>query len=357
MFWVRDRHGRKREFHDADGYRSAMALSGPGSVMGMTWRGLDGDEDEVLSETPPREWEAAVEAVRERRRWIYLNGDCWHMALALRRLWGLPLCAVMNDGEGVRDGRRMSHVGARIPSGGFLDVRGYLATEEAFCAGTGAPGACGIQDVTVEDVRAELDHYADGDARDWENPVAHPFCAETEGVARLLFSGLMGPPMADEDLTHGEAEVAEIVRSLGGPMVAADAGTVAAAAGFVMEKWLERHDRMAEDHETAFGKKWDRTRPEDLSGSCKFSSLFVAACFGGTVRGNERHQFAVVDGEIVDLNAQAADVHGNPAAYRHDPAFFGNPDHLESLVSCVPRVKEWLREFSEAIRPRSGPGH
>jgi hypothetical protein len=39
---------------------------------------------------------------------------------------------------------------------------------------------------------------------------------------------------------------------------------------------------------------------------------------------------------------------------RHDPAFWGNPEHVEALASCVPRVDAWVARFlaSRVPRPR-----
>lgn len=90
--------------------------------------------------------------------------------------------------------------------------------------------------------------------------------------------------------------------------------------------------------------------PEDLSRACKFCSLFARHLFGGEIRGNEEHQFLVLpSGDILDLGEGAQDILALEAPYAHDPAFWGCPDHLESLESCLPRVESWVRLFETCI--------
>jgi hypothetical protein len=114
---------------------------------------------------------------------------------------------------------------------------------------------------------------------------------------------------------------------------------VEAARAFVFAKWKERAaERMEKE-------------PVDLSRSCKFGSLFVKMVFGGHVEGHVDHQYNVVGGEIVDLSADAADVRRLALPYRHDPLFFGNEEHLESLASCFARVEGWAAEFAPAAAP------
>jgi hypothetical protein len=147
-------------------------------------------------------------------------------------------------------------------------------------------------------------------------------------------------------------------------MLPATPENIARAKAFVMKKWIERHYEQ--------NGSYDRPppAPTDLSNACKFSSLFAQAIFGGKLRGNEGHQFVELpDGQRLDLNFDAADVirmttrfeqdgkkgwlkyhgdefeewHGDP--YSHDPKFFGNPDHINSMKSILPRVKDWVHEF------------
>ena len=108
---------------------------------------------------------------------------------------------------------------------------------------------------------------------------------------------------------------------------------------FVFSKWQER------------AAEKGLAPPVDLSGSCKFSSMFAARVFGLEMAGNWDHQFCLTpEGEVLDLNEGAADIAQLEDAYRHDKEFWLNPDHAESMDSCYPRVKAWLREFSETLR-------
>ena len=109
------------------------------------------------------------------------------------------------------------------------------------------------------------------------------------------------------------------------------------AKEFVLQKWRER------------AAERGHAEPEDLSSSCKFSSLFVQAIFGGQIQGNYEHQYVVLNGEIIDLNKDAADVKSMDDPHTHDESWFGNDGHLDSLESCKPRVKDWVREFKSSL--------
>ena len=90
--------------------------------------------------------------------------------------------------------------------------------------------------------------------------------------------------------------------------------------------------------------------PVDLSGSCKFTSMFAAEIFGGEMRGNEEHQFCqLAGGRIIDLNHDAADVQRMEDPHVHDPGFWGNPDHAASLESCRSRVGLWVSQFLQEM--------
>ena len=93
-----------------------------------------------------------------------------------------------------------------------------------------------------------------------------------------------------------------------------------------------------------------RPPPDDLSGSCKFSSMLVAAVFGLRMRGNADHQFCVTgDDEVIDLNEDASDVRALERPHRHDPRFWMSPDHAASLASCEPRVARWAATLRDRI--------
>lgn len=73
--------------------------------------------------------------------------------------------------------------------------------------------------------------------------------------------------------------------------------------------------------------------------AASLAACFTKLLFGGCIEGATSllHQFNVIDDEIFDLNANAADTKLHNA-YSHDESFIGNEDHVESRISCVPRV-------------------
>jgi hypothetical protein len=109
------------------------------------------------------------------------------------------------------------------------------------------------------------------------------------------------------------------------------------AQAFCLKMWRERAAEMG------------RPEPADLSLSCKFTSLFLRSLIGGEIRGNWDHQFVELDGQIFDLNKDTENVRSIDDPYRHDDLFIGNPEHLDSLDSCVPRIKLWRERFLQEV--------
>jgi hypothetical protein len=126
------------------------------------------------------------------------------------------------------------------------------------------------------------------------------------------------------------------------------------AQAFVMNKWLERFNEKKQSWEKLGGEYGEKS-PLDLSGSCKFSSLFAASVFGGEVQGNEYHQYCVIDKLIIDLNKDAKDVNDLEDPYYHDDGFFGSRDHMASMKFCKERVNAWLKEFPSYLNPKVIP--
>ena len=112
------------------------------------------------------------------------------------------------------------------------------------------------------------------------------------------------------------------------------------AREFVFVKWKERAQ-----------ERGDKI-PEDLAKSCKFSTLFIKKLFGGSIQGNVDHQYNVIDGKIIDINKDAKDVLRLENPYNHDPKFFGNPEHMDSMKTCIERVNIWVEEFKKGF-PKS----
>jgi hypothetical protein len=117
----------------------------------------------------------------------------------------------------------------------------------------------------------------------------------------------------------------------------------ALAKAFVFRKWCEQAvERRA-------------LVPIDLSGSCKYGSLFMNQVFGGTICGHYQHQYNVICGRIVDLSHDAVDVGRITNPYLHEPDFFAIPEKQASLTSCLPRVERWVLEFLEEIKNSEMP--
>lgn len=112
---------------------------------------------------------------------------------------------------------------------------------------------------------------------------------------------------------------------------------------FVLQKWKER------------ARERGLPEPKDLSNSCKFCTLFVKALHGGEIRGNYHHQFNVINGEIVDLSFDSEDVSKLDDPYEHDEIFWLNPEHKESMKSCKPRVRQWVKEYQSTLFENTSP--
>jgi len=117
----------------------------------------------------------------------------------------------------------------------------------------------------------------------------------------------------------------------------------AQAKVFVFRKWCEQ---AAERHALP---------PTDLSGSCKYGSLFMNQVFGGTICGHYEHQYNIIGGRIVDLSHDAIDVGRITYPYLHEPGFFTIPEKQISLNGCLPRVERWVAQFLEEIEGSEAP--
>ena len=107
------------------------------------------------------------------------------------------------------------------------------------------------------------------------------------------------------------------------------------ARTFLIQKWKDRAVELG------------RPEPDDLTGACKFASLFAQALFGGKLKGNWHHQYVLLpNGEKIDL---VGGMTRDRVDYTHDPEFWNNPEHVESMKSCAPRVKTWTNEFKRKL--------
>ncbi len=85
--------------------------------------------------------------------------------------------------------------------------------------------------------------------------------------------------------------------------------------------------------------------PADLSGSCKYGSLFMQSVYGGGIRGHFAHQYNFIDGRVVDLSHDALDVGRMRQPYLHEPDYFLVPQLQQALAGCAPRALRWAAEF------------
>jgi hypothetical protein len=111
----------------------------------------------------------------------------------------------------------------------------------------------------------------------------------------------------------------------------------AQAKVFVFRKWCER------------AVERGVIAPTDLSGSCKYGSLFMNQVFGGVICGHYEHQYNIISGRIVDLSHDAIDVGRMTNPYLHEPDYFKIPKKQASLNRCLPRVEGWVVQFLAEI--------
>ncbi len=117
-----------------------------------------------------------------------------------------------------------------------------------------------------------------------------------------------------------------------GPL-AYDHARFAHARAFVFRRWCE------------LALERDAPAPSDLSGACKYGSLFVQGVFGGAIEGHYAHQFNRVGGRLVDLGHDALDVGRMRNPYLHDAGYFLIPEYRDRLARCAPRVAAWVAGF------------
>jgi len=111
----------------------------------------------------------------------------------------------------------------------------------------------------------------------------------------------------------------------------------AQAKVFVFRKWCER------------AVERSNPVPTDLSGSCKYGSLFMNQVFGGIICGHYQHQYNIIDERIVDLSHDALDVARMTNPYLHEPDYFDIPEKQAALKRCLPRVNTWVNDFLAEI--------
>jgi len=96
---------------------------------------------------------------------------------------------------------------------------------------------------------------------------------------------------------------------------------------------------------TDFAEERKAQAPGDLSGSCKYGSIFMQSAFGGAIRGHYAHQYNVIGGRRVDLSHDALDVGRMHNPYLHEQDYFQVPELQASLAACTPRAERWASAF------------
>jgi hypothetical protein len=94
--------------------------------------------------------------------------------------------------------------------------------------------------------------------------------------------------------------------------------------------------------------------PQDLSGACRYGSLFMCRLYGGAIRGHYQHQYNDLQGRHVDLSRDAADVQAMRDPWQHEPLYFQVPELQRALQTCLPRVDDWVAQFLSE-NPQSAP--
>lgn len=112
------------------------------------------------------------------------------------------------------------------------------------------------------------------------------------------------------------------------------------ARDFVFARWCE------------IAAERQQPRPGDLSGACKYGSLFVREIFGGVIEGHYAHQFNRVDGRLVDLSHDALDVGRMRNPYLKDLEYFQVPEYHARLLQCMPRVDQWVVDYMHVAGDR-----
>ena len=129
-----------------------------------------------------------------------MHGDCWHLALAINRLYGLPLVAVVHhSGKGSPtdpdpDNRpdRVCHVAAVMPDGRYLDIRGVLVDANALSKDVVHDDNYSVRPIAANEIKVILKDYGvlDDCCSYAVDDRADSFVRKTEIIVRTAFSEL-----------------------------------------------------------------------------------------------------------------------------------------------------------------------
>lgn len=107
------------------------------------------------------------------------------------------------------------------------------------------------------------------------------------------------------------------------------------ASQFALRMWQQRATELG------------REIPDDLSGACKFCSVFARGLWGGAIVGNSEHVFVRRGMQIIDLTAMAKGTLSLGMAAYNETTEPDHPDYRESISNCIPRVMDWFLRWQE----------
>lgn len=144
------------------------------------------------------DWNAVCGLIRKNNESLYMRGDCWHLALAIHRLHGLPMVAVIHhadkgsptDPDPDQRPNRVCHVAAVLPDGRFLDIRGVLTDANALMKDVIHDGNYSVRPISADEIKKILKDYGilDDCSSYAVDDRADSFVRKTEIIVGVAFS-------------------------------------------------------------------------------------------------------------------------------------------------------------------------
>jgi hypothetical protein len=131
---------------------------------------------------------------------IFMQGDCWDMALALHRNFGLRLGAVKSDvppDEEESIYSDITHVFAITDEGHRVDIRGVFASDETFLAYSKAGEPARFDNITPDQVVEACEDFARLgyiEPAAFNDPTKYAKAALADELCELLFSNVFERP-------------------------------------------------------------------------------------------------------------------------------------------------------------------
>lgn len=131
---------------------------------------------------------------------LFMHGDCWDMALALHRNFGLGLGTVKSGGpidEGDSTYSDISHVFAVTDDGIRVDIRGVFTTDEEFLAYTKAGERAIFDTITPEQIVEACNDFARLgyiEPAEFNDPTKYEKAALADELCELLFADVLNQP-------------------------------------------------------------------------------------------------------------------------------------------------------------------